>query len=108
MGKIEDEASVVRGCRLFIFPSTHGGGERYMRQLIHDIIAICNKIGYPDFFVTITGNPNCPEIRRALLPRQVPQDRPDLAVRVFMVKLQAMVSSVTDGKLFGMLQRTYA
>ena len=47
-----------------------------MRQQMHDIISISNKIGHSDIFVTVTGNPNWPEMRRAILGYQAPLDRP--------------------------------
>lgn len=70
--------------------------ERDIRQQMHDLIAVSNKIGHPDFISTITCNLNWPEIRRALLSRQIPQDRPDLAVIVLIIKFRAMVLHVID------------
>lgn len=69
-----------------------------MRQQIHYIIEISSKIRHNNFFVTTTRNLNCPEIKRALLSRQPPQDRLHLAVRVFMTELQFMMSYVKDEK----------
>ena len=83
-GRFEDKADALRADLMFILPSTHSGGDRYMRQYMHDIIAISNKIGHPDTFLTVTCNPNWPEIRRALLGDNTPQDRPDLCGRVFV------------------------
>ena len=33
---------------LIDLPSNHFGGDRYVRQKMHDIIAISNSIGHPD------------------------------------------------------------
>lgn len=52
-------------------------------------MAIVAKLGKPDLFVTITCNPDWPEIRNELLPGQAPGDRPDLCVRVFQQKVRA-------------------
>ncbi|CDF36188.1 ATP dependant DNA helicase PIF1 [Chondrus crispus] len=87
-GRAEDEADAVRAGRLFILPSTHIGCDSYMRQQMHGIIAISNQIGHPDIFLTMTCNPSWPEITRALLPNQTPQDRLDLCARVFLIKFQ--------------------
>ncbi|CDF35745.1 ATP dependant DNA Helicase Pif1 [Chondrus crispus] len=87
-GRAEDEADAVRAGRLFILPSTHIGCDRYMRQQMHDIIAISNQIGHADIFLTMTCNPSWSEITRALLPNQTPQDRPDLCARVFLIEFQ--------------------
>ena len=100
-GRMQDEADIVRAGRLFILPSTYIGGDRYMRQQLHDIIAISNKVGHPDIFLTMTCNPQWPEILRSLPPGQTPQDRPDLCARVFHMELRALLSFVLDEKYYG-------
>ncbi|CDF41121.1 unnamed protein product [Chondrus crispus] len=72
-----------------------------MRQQMHDIIAISNQIGHPDIFLTMTCNPSWPEITRALLPNQTPQDRPDLCARVFRLKMKYLVSLAINEEVFG-------
>ncbi|CDF33021.1 unnamed protein product [Chondrus crispus] len=99
--RAEDEADAVRAGRLFILPSTYIGGDRYMRQQMHDIIAISNQIGHPDIVLTMTCNPSWPEITRALLPNQTPQDRPDLCARVFRLKMKDLMSLVINEEVFG-------
>ncbi|CDF41007.1 ATP dpendant DNA helicase [Chondrus crispus] len=103
--RAEDEADAVRAGRLFILPSTYIGGDRYMRQQMHDIIAISNQIGHPDIFLTMTCNPSWPEITRALLPNQTPQDRPDLCARVFRLKMKDLMSLVINEEVFGTVKR---
>src|SRR5205809_834195 len=49
-----------------------------MRQQYHDGIAIVRAYSKPDLFITMTCNPQWPEITRELLPHQTAQDRPDL------------------------------
>ncbi len=44
-GGPNDESEAVRFGRLVVLPSTYIGGERYMRQKMHDIIATSNKMG---------------------------------------------------------------
>ncbi len=63
-GGPNDESEAVRSGRLVVLPSTFICVERYMRQKMHDNIATSNKIGHPDIFLTMTCNPNWPEIRR--------------------------------------------
>ena len=43
-----------------------------------------------DLFLTMTADPNWPEIKMALLPGQTPADHPDLAVCVFHAKVEEM------------------
>lgn len=100
-GSMEDDGSVILAGRLFILPLTNVGGERYMHEQMHYITASSNSIFHPDFFDTITCNPNWQEIRTALLPGEITQDTPSLAVGLFMMKYPAMMSIVTDKKLFG-------
>jgi len=52
----ENDAHAV-GTRL-VLPALFTGGPRYMRQHLLDTMAICNQMGYPDFFVRFTSNPN--------------------------------------------------
>ena len=47
-----------------------------------DAMAYVRRMGRADFFITMTCNPEWPEIVENLLPGQKSQDRPDLvAVR---------------------------
>jgi len=44
-----------------ILPASFTGGPHYMGQHFLDAIVICNQMGYPDFFITFTCNPNWPK-----------------------------------------------
>ena len=66
-----------------------------------DAMAIVRAFGKPTLFVTITCNPNWPEIANALLPGQRAEDRPDLVARVFRQKLEKMVKDFTKDGIFG-------
>ncbi len=83
-----------------VLPSTHIGSERYMRQKMHDIIAISNSIGHPDVFLTITSNPRWPEIEESLLPGQCACDRPDLCNRVFQMKQKILMTHLKEDQPF--------
>jgi hypothetical protein len=53
-------------------------------------------------FVTFTCNPQWPEIKiAALLPRQQPQDRPDLVTRVFKIKLKELINNIHKKHILG-------
>ncbi|XP_076897877.1 uncharacterized protein LOC143551300 [Bidens hawaiensis] len=61
--------------------------------------------GYPDFFITITCNPNWPEVKRFLKDTTLKsEDRPDILCRLFKLKLDAMIKLVKDKSLFGKVQ----
>uniref|UniRef100_A0A0R0EF43 ATP-dependent DNA helicase n=1 Tax=Glycine max TaxID=3847 RepID=A0A0R0EF43_SOYBN len=71
-----------------ILPSTFVGIPRYMDQLYFDGMAICNHVGFPNLFITLTCNPNWPEIHSLLNPLNLKAiDRPDIIYRVFKLKV---------------------
>ena len=72
-----------------------------MHQKYQDAMAIVRKKGKPSFFVTMTCNPNWPEIVESLLPGQHPSDRPDLVARVFKRKLEQLIKELTEDGLLG-------
>ncbi|GKD51662.1 DNA helicase PIF1, ATP-dependent [Tanacetum coccineum] len=60
--------------------------ELHMIQQYQDAMAICRWAGPPDLFVTMTCNPQWPEIQREVencIPGQPIVDRPDTIARVF-------------------------
>ncbi|XP_028094699.1 uncharacterized protein LOC114294746 [Camellia sinensis] len=69
--------------RRTILPSSFVGSPRDMYQRYQDAMALVQKYGKPDLFLTMTCNPNWPEIKAELLPGQSPHDRPDLLTRIF-------------------------
>ena len=72
-----------------------------MNVKYQDGMAICREHHKPDFFITMTCNPNWPEIQNELLPGQTPQDRPDLITRVFKLKKDQLMHDIVKGELFG-------
>ena len=66
-----------------------------------DAMAICREYHKPDFFITMTCNPNWEEIKKELLPDQNPEDRPDIVVAVFKQKLDALMNDLIKGGLLG-------
>jgi hypothetical protein len=81
----------------FILPSSYIGGSRFMFQLYQDSIAIARFSGKPDWFLTMTANPNWDEIKSALLPGQSASDRPDLVARVFREKVRVLIKYIKEG-----------
>jgi hypothetical protein len=67
----------------FILPSSFSGSTRNMQQHCQDALAINRHFGGGDLFVTMTANPKWHDILHALLPGQIPNDCPDVVVRVF-------------------------
>ena len=68
-----------------------------MFQLYQDSLAIAHFCGKPDFFLTMTANPQWPEIQRELLPRQTPSNRPNLVARFFRERVRIQIKKIKDG-----------
>ncbi len=67
-----------------------------MQQRYQDAMVMVMKIGKPDLFITITCNPNWPEIVDNLYPGQRPEDRPDLVARVFNLYFQDFLDLIIN------------
>jgi hypothetical protein len=72
-----------------------------MVQNYQDAMAICRWARCLNAFVTFTYNPQWPEIKRALLPGQQLQDRPDLVIRVFKIKLKELINDIHKKHILG-------
>ena len=87
--------------RLVVLPASFTGSPRSMFQHYQDAMAIVRRFGKPDLFITMTCNPNWPEIKEALLPQQTASDRPDIVVRVFMIKMKNLIDQLTRKHILG-------
>ncbi|KAL0340284.1 UNVERIFIED_CONTAM: hypothetical protein Sradi_4545200 [Sesamum radiatum] len=95
----ENDAGNV-GCRT-ILPSSFIGSPRDMFQRYQDAMAIVQKFGKPDVFLTMTCNPSWEEIKRELLPGQTAQDRPDLLTRIFRAKCEELKEDIFHRGILG-------
>ena|SRR5947209_6259964 len=68
-------------------PASFVGSRSWASNQVADALALCREYGKPSFFVTMTTNPNWPEIKNSLLPGQCPSDDPVLVCRVFHERL---------------------
>ncbi|RFU24484.1 hypothetical protein B7463_g11855, partial [Scytalidium lignicola] len=75
-----------------ILPSSFSGGDHQMQQLFQDVMALVCYFGKPTYFITMTANPNWPEIKENLLPGQSVADRPDLVACVFEGKRRQLIN----------------
>nr|XP_043639291.1 uncharacterized protein LOC122610362 [Erigeron canadensis] len=101
-----DEHSI--GKRI-ILPSTFVGGPRYMYKHYHDALAICRVHGNPQYFITFTCNVKWPEITRYIsqYPSLKAQDRPEIVVRVFKMKVDSLVDFLKVEQPFGPVVAEY-
>ena len=84
-----------------ILPSSYIGGPRNMHQCYLDGMAIAHHLKKIDIFLTMTVNPNWPEINRELLPGQMVADQPDLVVCVFQLKKKTLMKAILEHGIFG-------
>jgi ATP-dependent DNA helicase PIF1 len=77
------------------------GSQRSMAQYYQDVMSIVRTLGKPDLFAIFTCNPHCREIIASLLYNQKPQDRSDIAARLFKQKLDAIIEDIKKNHIFG-------
>lgn len=82
-------------------PSSVFGSPRHLRKLARNALAIVSELGKPTFFITLTCNPNWPEITTQLLLGQTAFDRPDIVCMVFKAKLTVFLTNLRNGHYFG-------
>ncbi|KAL3810378.1 hypothetical protein ACJIZ3_000028 [Penstemon smallii] len=87
--------------RRTVLPSSFVGSPRDMYQRYQDAMAIVQKFGKPDIFLTMTCNPNWKEIQEQLLPGQTAQDRPDLLTRIFRAKYEELNKDIYTRGVLG-------
>jgi hypothetical protein len=87
--------------RRVVLPSSHVGSPRYLQQCYNDAMSLVRKFGKPDLFITMTCNPQDPDIVENLEPGQSPIDRPDLVARVFNLKKKKLLEDIIEGEKFG-------
>jgi hypothetical protein len=72
-----------------------------MQQRFLNAMAIVQRFGKPDYFITMTCNLYREEITSNLEPGQEPQDRPELVARVYRAKLRDLKDLLIKRKYFG-------
>ncbi|XP_065665488.1 uncharacterized protein LOC136086917 [Hydra vulgaris] len=91
----------VRPGRVVVLPSTYAGSPRALKENFEDAMAITKKYGKPDLFTTFTCNPTWREITENLYPVQTANDRPDLVIRVFKLKLNNLLNDIFKHGVLG-------
>ena len=106
-----------------ILPSSFTGGPRYQFQNYQDAMGIVRKHGKPTYFITMTCNPNWPEIEAALYASrgndgdpeaqapdtrtpgekeaQKPYYRTDVVARVFKMKVEELLDDLVKKQVLG-------
>ncbi|GBM60230.1 hypothetical protein AVEN_273536-1 [Araneus ventricosus] len=74
---------------------------RHIQQNYQDAMAMVRKFGKPDLFLTFTCNPSRSEILNSMEGVQRPEDRHDIIVRVFNMKLKELLEDICKHGIFG-------
>ncbi|KAL7555308.1 hypothetical protein ACHAWF_019019, partial [Thalassiosira exigua] len=92
--------------RSTILASSFTQGNRWYNNRFKNAMAIVRKRGKPDFFITMTMDINCPEVKACLKPGQTPYDRPDIVCRVFQLKRDKLIKAIKSEGIFGKCKAT--
>ena len=87
--------------RKIILPSSIQGTPRWQNEQYQDAMTIVSRMHGSDLFVTMTCNPNWPEIVDNLFPGQVSTFRPELITRSFNIRKNALIDDIVKGGIFG-------
>ena len=68
---------------------------RFAKVLLADALAIVREYGKATVFITMTCNPEWPEIAQHMKPGQTSADRPDVVAQVFKAKKAQLLEHVT-------------
>ena len=82
-------------------PDTLLGVRKFQKKKAHDGMAVANRMGMPHLFITLTCNPNAPEIKEHLRPGEKVTDRLDLCCQYFYAQHLQLRSLLNQGHLFG-------
>ncbi|XP_046745660.1 uncharacterized protein LOC124410953 [Diprion similis] len=87
--------------KMVILPFPFSGSPQALQQSFMDAMAILQKYGKPDLFITMTCNPKWKEIVENLKPSQTATDRPDLIARVFHQEVKELKAELIVKVVFG-------
>jgi hypothetical protein len=99
----QDGANSTNFGRMVVLPATFAGSPRHMNQLYQDSMALVKKFGKLNLFITMTCNPNWPEILHELRPGEEASGHPDLTSRVFNMKLNALLKDLLQNGVLGIM-----
>ncbi|XP_028100698.1 uncharacterized protein LOC114300041 [Camellia sinensis] len=96
--------SEARGSKIghrVILPPSFIGSPKDLRRRYVDAMALVQRFGKPDIFLTMTCNPTWPEIKAELGPNEEAQNRPDLTSRAFRAKMEQLKDDIIKHQIFG-------
>ncbi|GKE57441.1 putative PIF1 DNA helicase/replication protein A1-like protein [Tanacetum coccineum] len=93
----DPESGVTLRAKKIVLPWSYTRSLWYMIQNYLDVMTLCKSFGYPDLFITITCNPNWPEIARFMAEKGLKSDdRPNAITKVFKQKLDSLIKDFKE------------
>jgi Helitron helicase-like domain at N-terminus len=74
----------------FLLPASFTHSRLWASNQVADALTLCREFGKPSLFLTMTTNPNWPEIKECLTPGQNASDIPIIVCRVFNAKIKKL------------------
>jgi hypothetical protein len=84
-----------------LLPASFTGSPRWYHALYHDALALPAAFHLPDLFVTVTFNPEWPELARLMPVNGSVHDHPDVVARVFWIRFSRIIQDIVDNGVFG-------
>jgi hypothetical protein len=81
-------------------PAAFAGSPRWYHAIYHDALALPGAYHLPDLFITVTFNPEWPELARMLPSHSNVHDHPDVVARVFWKRFCRIMKDILHG-VFG-------
>jgi len=82
-------------------PASFTGSPRWYHALYHDALALPAAFHLPDLFITVTFNPEWPEMARLMPVNSSIHDHPDVVARVFWIRFSRIMQDIVDNGVFG-------
>ncbi|EPB65785.1 hypothetical protein ANCCEY_15144, partial [Ancylostoma ceylanicum] len=88
--------------KLINMPQRYVGSRKWYEKLYGDAMAVAQRIGKPDLFITFTGSQDWPEIKNNL-PGKLDSwiTDPFLCCRVFFLRLSHFIDDIKNKEVFG-------
>eukprot|EP00980_Cylindrotheca_fusiformis_P001154 scaffold319_cov97-Cylindrotheca_fusiformis.AAC.14 len=90
------------GFQYTYLPQSYEGSPRYYRNQYLNAMNSVNLICPGTYFITMTANPNWPEILESLQEQEQWTERPDIIARVFKLKFDELLHDLTKRHVMGL------
>ena len=78
-----------------------------MKKLAINALSVVSELGPSQVFLTVTVNPEWPDLKDALPIGQTVYDNPSIVDRIFKKRLDALIHNLRQGKYFGGKKTSY-